>query len=274
MKIIILAAGKGTRLMPLTQNTPKPLLHLKDGKTLLETQIDNIISSGVIDEIIVVVGYKAEQIKAKIKNYEKTKNIKITVVCNPFYNVSNNLLSLWLARYEMDFSFLVTNGDNIFDKQVFIDLVTRTGDGINLTTTKIEKFNADDMKVIEKNGYITKVSKKIIEEEASGESVGLVKISGESYINAFKDTLDDLATNEEYINVFWLEVFNRLAEKAVIIKPFEINRNNWLEFDFHIDLETARCILEKNIQGQTEAQQLSVVQEKKESYPKIWGSPL
>lgn len=237
--------------MPLTQNTPKPLLHLNGGKTLLETQIDNLINSGVIDEIILIIGYKADQVEAKIKSYQKEKNIRIKTIYNPFYNVSNNLLSLWLSRHEMDTPLLITNGDNIFDSIVFKEMITKTAEGIFLARTDIDKFNPDDMKVIEKNNQIHKVSKTITEEEATGESVGLVKISGEKYANAFREGLETLARNEEYNNSYWLEVFNLLADKAVPIEAFHLKRENWFEFDFHIDLETAQNILHKKMEDRS-----------------------
>ena len=65
MKIIILAAGKGERLMPLTKNTPKPLLDMGNGATLLEEQIAGLQESGVVEEIALVIGYLAEQVEAK-----------------------------------------------------------------------------------------------------------------------------------------------------------------------------------------------------------------
>ena len=67
MRIIILAAGKGTRAMPLTRNTPKSLLDIGNGVTLLEKQLEDIQKSKVIDEIVLIIGHLAEQIEAKIK---------------------------------------------------------------------------------------------------------------------------------------------------------------------------------------------------------------
>ena len=67
MKIIILAAGKGERLYPLTKNTPKPLIDLGNGETLLETQLRSLSESKVIDEVVIVIGYLYEQIESKLK---------------------------------------------------------------------------------------------------------------------------------------------------------------------------------------------------------------
>ena len=102
MKLIILAAGKGERLWPLTKNTPKPLLDLGNGNTLLEEQLERVQSSGVIDEVVLVTGYLSEQIEAKLRTMMATAPIRIKTLYNPFYDVANNLASLWLARHDTD----------------------------------------------------------------------------------------------------------------------------------------------------------------------------
>lgn len=243
MKLIILAAGKGTRLMPLTRNTPKSLLALKDGRSLLETQIDGVAESGVIDEVVLVIGYRAEQIEAKMKIYEHAK-VRVSTIYNPFFEISNNLLSLWLALSAMDGDFMVTNGDNIFSPETFRGLAENTGDGIHLTVTDIEEFNEDDMKVIMKDGKVARVSKDIKGGEESGESVGLAKISGESFINVYRDCLNALVRNPENINRFWLETFNYLSQRAVQAVPYRIERKDWFEFDIHLDLNTALDLMQ------------------------------
>lgn len=236
MKMIILAAGRGSRLGSLTDNTPKPLIDLGNGKTLLETQLEAIEESKVIDEIVLVIGYCWDQIEAKMKKY-KRNGVKITTIFNPFYEVSNNLMSLWLAKNKMDSDFIVTNGDNIFDKQVFIDLVNKNREGIFLTTNRKQNYNDDDMKLILGEG-VERVSKDIPSQDASAESVGLALISGEKSREIFKNNLEELARESEYLNKFWLEVFNRMISKGVFIKTFEIDGSKmWAELDFHMDLK-------------------------------------
>lgn len=245
MKLIILAAGKGERLMPLTRNTPKSMLLLEDGRTLLETQLDNVIKSGCIDEVVLVLGYRAEQIEAKVKVYEKGA-IKLTTIVNPFYDISNNLMSLWFAKEHLKENCLISNGDNIFSSQVFSGLCDQKEDGIFLTMTNLDKFNPDDMKLTLKGDNVVNVSKQITEAEANGESVGLAKICGESFLAVFRETLECLARDPDNRNRFWLEVFNQIAKKAVSIKPYRIERSHWLEFDLHIDLKTALELIGTN----------------------------
>jgi len=219
MKIIILAAGRGTRLMPLTRNTPKPLIDLGNGKTLLEEQLESIQKSKVIDEIVLVIGYLAGQIESKIR-FWKQNGLKITTVYNPFYDTSNNLISLWFAKHQMNEDFIITN--------------------------ERRKYGDGDMKVTldDKNNAI-KVSKLIEKDKIHAESVGLVLVSGEKYRKLFKENLEELARDKEYINKYWLEVFNLMYNKGIPINTFEMNSDKWREVDFHVDLED----LKRRVQG-------------------------
>lgn len=243
MRIIILAAGKGTRAFPLTKNTPKPLLDIGNGVTLLEKQLENIQKSKVVDEVILVIGYLAEQIEVKLKMHEEN-GLKVTTVYNPFYEMSNNLISLWLAKHYMDEDFLITNGDNIFEPDVFADLVNKNDDGIFLTISKKGKYNEGDMKVVLKDKAVARVSKEIPVNEASCESVGLVMVKGGKYRDIFKKNLESLARNKNYINKFWLEVFNLMNSHGIAIKTFKIDgKTKWREVDFHLDLDEAKKLL-------------------------------
>jgi len=241
MKIIILAAGKGERLMPLTRNTPKPLLDLGNGKTLFEEQLEQIQKSKVVDEVALIIGYLAEQIEAKMK-FWREKGIKIQTIYNPFYEMSNNLISLWLAKYQMDGDFIITNGDNLFDYDVFQNLVNNHQNGIFLTICKRERYGTDDMKVIlDDKKNVVRVSKLIENEKADTESVGLVLISGEKYREIFRESLEELARNKEYLNKYWLEVFNLMSKKGIPIHTFEIDKTKWIEIDIHLDLKDVRA---------------------------------
>lgn len=247
MKLIILTSGTGKRLMPLTANTPKALIDLGNGMTLLETNLKNIAESKVIDEVVLVIGYCADQIEAKIKKYQH-QGMKIKTVYNPFYEVSNNLMTLWMAKPEMNEDFMITNGDNILQPEVYAQLATKKN-GIYLTTSLREDYRADDMKVIIKEGSIDRVSKQIAHEEASAESVGLALLSGEKHREIFRANLEELARDKAYLNKFWLEVFNRMADKGVHITPFEIDGEKlWVEIDFHGDLnEVISSLIKRKI---------------------------
>lgn len=243
MKIIILAAGRGERLMPLTQNTPKPLIDMGNGNTLLEEQMMSIQESEVIDEVVLVVGYLAEQIEAKMKAYHD-RGFHISTLYNPFWKVSNNLLSLWLARHVIaNHDVMITNGDNIFSPSVFSGLAEQS-EGIWLGTCRKTNFDSDDMKVKLIDGFVASVSKQTPGEEALAESPGLVMVRGARARQLFVEQLEGTVRDDDNNNRFWLEVFNRMWTKGVHVRPWMFeSAGNWQEIDFHVDVGLMRDLL-------------------------------
>ena len=93
MKYIFLVAGKGSRLNPLTLDIPKSMFRL-DQKTTLIARMVNLIRENDRDaDIVVVTGHKHVSIENELRN--------ITFVHNPFYEVTNSIASLWLARAQL-----------------------------------------------------------------------------------------------------------------------------------------------------------------------------
>ncbi len=108
MKAIILAAGRGKRLYPYTKYIPKCLLDI-GGVTILEHQINSIRDCG-IDEVVIVIGFGFEKVENFLRTYDGL-GLKIRTLYNPFYQTTNSLISLWIARGEMDQDIVVMNGD-------------------------------------------------------------------------------------------------------------------------------------------------------------------
>jgi choline kinase len=156
--------------------------------------------------------------------------------------MSNNLITLWLGKHEMNEDFLITNGDNLYIFDVVKDLVDETNDGIYVTICYRDNLGEDDMKVLlDENKKILNVSKEI--NDSNIESVGLVKVKGKKYRKIYQDVLEQLARNKNYLNKFWLETFNVLADKGVEINSFEIDKNKWREVDFHFDLKDLKELI-------------------------------
>ena len=109
MKAIILSAGQGRRLLPLTEVTPKCCL--RPGElSILEWQIRELSAAGV-DEVVVVTGFGHEKVEEIVK---RVKGIRARTLYNPFYAQSDNLGTCWIAREEMDGPFVLINGDTLF----------------------------------------------------------------------------------------------------------------------------------------------------------------
>lgn len=110
MQAVILAAGEGKRMRPLTLQTPKPLLKV-DGKTFLEHNLDQLI--GIVDEVILVIGYKGEMIKNYIKN--EYQSIKIRYAEQKKQLGTGH--ALMQAADLIKGKFLLLMGDDLYSKE-------------------------------------------------------------------------------------------------------------------------------------------------------------
>ena len=119
MKGLILSAGMGTRLDPLTRTRPKCLVHVA-GKPMMEYQLDSLRRAGVKD-CTIVVGYMADSVRGFFGS--EFRGVSISYVENTIYAQTNNLYSLWLARGELNDDVLLLEGDLVFDDQLIRKLV-------------------------------------------------------------------------------------------------------------------------------------------------------
>lgn len=241
MRAIIIAAGKGTRLFPLTKNTPKSLIEVGNGITMLESQLHSLKENGIKD-VTIIVGYKAEQIEAKIKKYANDFNIN--TVYNPFYETSNNLISVWMARHFMQEDFITINGDDIF-KPVVIENLLKSEHNITMVIDEKPEYDDDDMKVIHKNGLVQQVSKKIPVSEANGESVGIIKFTGKGR-QIYIDTLEEMVRDEENMNAFYLKAIQQVINKGYPVNFSMCKPDDWGELDFHPDLVLIKQYLRRS----------------------------
>lgn len=241
MKAILISAGKGERLYPLTKNTPKSLLEVGNGLTLLETQLHSLAENN-IREIVIITGFKAEQIEAKIKEYQK--NMNITTVFNPFFDISNNLLSVWMARHHMAGDFITINGDDIFSADVIANLLKSPHD-ITMVIDEKATYDDDDMKVIHKSGEVLQVSKKIDASVANGESIGIIKYTNKGP-KIFTDMLDSMVRDLQNRNLFYLQAIQNIIDKGFKVHYSMCKETDWAELDFHPDLKLIRTYLSRN----------------------------
>lgn len=110
-KAVFMAAGFGSRMVPVTLNTPKPLIKV-NGKRIIETLLDAIVGVG-INDITIVRGYLGEQFELLLKKYPQIKFID-----NPIYNESNNISSAYLVRNMLDNAYLLESDLLLYDKNV------------------------------------------------------------------------------------------------------------------------------------------------------------
>ena len=234
MKVLILAAGTGSRLWPLTRNTPKSLVDLGRGTTLLETQLEAIKLCGVQD-IVILTGYRSAQIEAKIEYYE---DFNFEVVYNPFYDVSENAMSAWLAKPYLQEDFVLVNGDDIYNSEVLRRLLAAEDEVVMVVSRKPE-YDEDDAKVYTSGDRVYKVSKELKPKDANGESIGMVKFkeNGRSW---WFNELDSLIRSRKGLKASFLDALQSLMDDGLPVNYVTCSPDEWAEIDIHPDLKSVR----------------------------------
>ena len=239
MQIVILAAGRGERLRPLTNYTPKSLLQVANGLTLLESQLLSIQQVPEISETLLVVGYLAEQIEAKVQCYVRD-GMSIRTIYNPFYDVSNNLFSLWFAMPYCGDEFVVVNGDDVFNPVVLSGLVASQSEReIVMVIDRKNKHDHEDMKVYTEGERAFEVSKKMSLDRANAESIGMIMFRGRGS-HKLKAVLDQIVRQDRGKQVFWLAAVQQIIDEGLPVYIHECSPEDWAEIDFRPDLDTVQ----------------------------------
>jgi choline kinase len=240
MQVIVLAAGRGERLRPLTDGVPKSLIEIQPGVPLIEAQLKSITASECIDQVVFIVGYRASQIEEYLK---RNPYLPITTVYNPFFDVSNNLVSLWIARHYVHGPFIVLNGDDIFAPQV-IKRLTAVRDPINMMVSRKPSYDPDDMKVVIQNCTVQQIGKHIDSIEANGESIGMIRFQGEGAERLW-ETLGQSVREPSGRAAYWLAAVQALIDAGMPVRITECLPSEWAEMDFHADLTHVRQRLDQ-----------------------------
>ena len=233
MKVIILSAGQGTRLLPLTAEIPKCLLEIQ-GKTLLEWQIAELQKCGV-DEITVVTGYGAEKVEALLQQRYEGQNIKTHY--NPDYATTDNLVSCWKAREEMSEDFILLNGDTLFEAAVVRSLLASPVNPITVTINHADNYDADDMKVSMAENRLVNIGKDLPADKVHGESIGMILFRGDGPM-MFRKGLEKALNDTKTVCRWYLSVIDALAQEETVL-TCSIRGLQWGEVDYVVDLKKA-----------------------------------
>jgi len=223
MKIIILAAGIGSRL---GNPFPKPLTPLNDGKSIMYKQLDAISKHFDINNVSIVVGFKKDLIMERFPD--------VSYVYNPFFDRTNTSKSLLKAlRKNKKESILWLNGDVVFDENLFEDLKPEIDANNSFISVNTSRVADEEVKYTLKNGYVHELSKNV--KNGLGEAVGINFIASDD-INTFIDKLE-ICEDQDYFEK-GLEL--AIQTKNLKIKAVDISKYNCIEVDFKEDLENAK----------------------------------
>ena len=238
MKAIILAAGVGKRLWPLTQHRPKCLIEL-GGRTLLARYLDALAWVG-IRQAVVVVGYKQDMIRSAVA--ADSRGVDVRYLVNEHYQ-RGSMSSLWLARTELDDDVLIMDADVLFDREILRRLVTSSWPTALLMDDTVKQTTEECMVVV-RGGRVVALTKRMPERyDFVGEGVGFLKVKQadtDALIISLKGHADHGELDMEYEDAL-LEFFG-----AVRVGHEKVGGLPWIEIDFPEDVARAeREILPK-----------------------------
>lgn len=238
MKAIVLSAGQGRRLLPLTSELPKCLLALDGQRSLLQLQLEALARCG-IPQAVVVTGYGAELVEAHLAGLSTTR-IRIDTIYNPFFGSSDNLISCWLSRVAMDDDFLLLNGDTVFEDAVLVRLLDSVRDPLTVTVDHKRSYDDDDMKVaLDASGRVLAIGKTLPADAVGAEAIGLIAFAG-SGPKLFVEGLERAVRRPDATRSWYLSVVHEIAEEDGVVGTASIRGLWWREIDGSADLSRAR----------------------------------
>ena len=223
MKIIILAAGIGSRL---GNPFPKPLTPLKSGDTIMKQQINNLTSYFNFDDINIVVGFKKDLIMESMPD--------ATYIYNQVFDQTNTSKSLLkaLKKYVGE-SVLWLNGDVVFDKRIFDLLTPYINKNESFVSVNNEEVSDEEVKyTLDSNGFIKEISKTV--KNGLGEAVGINFISSKD-INFLIKRLEECDNND----YFEKGIETAIQKDQIKVQAVDISKYKCIEIDFIEDLENA-----------------------------------
>ncbi len=248
MQAVILAAGMGKRLKELTKNNTKCMVEI-NGLSLIERLLKQLDDKG-LDRIIIVIGYRAEQLKNNILSLNlKTK---VEFIVNEVYDKTNNIYSFYLAKdYMLKDDTLLFESDIIMEDSIINDLIN-SNESIAIVD-KYEEwmdgtcFKIDSSGII--NEFVSSKTMDLSKNETYYKTVNVYKFKKDFmkkwYIPFLEAYMSGLGYNEYYEQVLRIIL---LLDNQTTIRAVNIKGKIWYEIDDATDLEIATALFSGNKQ--------------------------
>lgn len=252
MKVIILAAGQGTRLRPLTDDRPKCMVEV-NGKSIIERQLSVMYRCGIREEdITIVAGYRGEVLQ------ELFRDVGIQVIINEDYENTNMVCSLMCARemMEREDDILVSYGDIIYSEEVLRTILGSEEDASVIVDDGWYSYWSercenplDDAETLlfDEEGYLTEIGQKTTDlKRVQSQYIGLMRFKGKG-VEALLDLADEAEersrkgmplwrTSRTYQKMYMTDLLQGLIDEGNKLKAVHINRG-WFEIDDCEDLK-------------------------------------
>jgi choline kinase len=231
---ILLSAGQGSRMLPLTAERPKCLIEFS-GRTLLEWQVE-MLARGGVKRIDVVTGFMTDMVDECLAGIRDPR-VEITTRFNPFYKVADNLGSCWIARAAMEGDYLILNGDTLVSEEIVARVLQGSDWPIAVTVDVKPAYDSDDMKVERDGEQLVRIGKTLTAQQSNAESIGFLAFRGEGSA-LFREAVRAAMRTPEGVQHWYLKVIDSLAPTGKV-GTVSIEGLGWAEVDFLNDIEIA-----------------------------------
>ena len=236
---VILAAGRGERLRPLTTSRPKALIFV-GRQTILGRILETLEDQGV-NKLILITGYRGNLIKKYVR--ENFPGLHVVFLRNRKYSRTNTLYSLWLAHAQVAGKpFLLFDGDLVFEPRI-LQAVLKSKASSVLACDGGRRLDKEAVCVTgEPGGRICQIGKQLLRRETVlGESIGLAKFGGHSSRLLFRVGREVLR-KPHGMSAYYEAAFQEMVNRGVLLKTVDIRGSRWAEIDMRQDLRRARVL--------------------------------
>jgi choline kinase len=235
---MVLAAGAGRRLGPLTEDLPKTLLQIDGERSILDLAIANLKEAG-LDEVAVVTGFAAARVEERRAELEERYGVSLELVFNDRAEIWNNAYSLWCARELFSEGVLLVNGDTVHPASVEQRLIEARGEDIVIAIDDdLARLNDESMKVqLSEEGFMRRITKQLPMDVAGGEYIGLTLIEAAA-AGPLAEALK--ATWERDPQLYYEDGFQEFVDRGGTVATAPIGAVDWVEVDDDDDLGRAR----------------------------------
>jgi choline kinase len=237
---MVLAAGAGRRLEPLTKDLPKTLLPVEGDRTILDIALANLRAAGM-ERVAIVTGFASHRIEELVPTLQDRYGVELELVFNDKALEWNNAYSLWCARHLFGEGVLLCNGDTVHPPSIEETLLANRGPDILLALDDFHELTEEAMKVrMTPDGRLERITKLMEPSEGQGEYIGVTLIEPRA-AEPLADALQ--ATFERDPQLYYEDGFQELSDRGGHVGAASIGEVEWVEIDDHADLQHAREVV-------------------------------
>jgi choline kinase len=228
---LLLAAGTGSRLRPLTRNAPKCLTEV-GGRPILDRLIHNLRAKG-FQRLVVVLGHQGDQIRDFLRH--KADGMRVDYVFNPEYQTTNNLYSLWLARQQIQEPFLLVESDLVFEARMLDDMLYPD----RIAISKLRPWMNGTTVVLGSGKRVMAFRPDCGQcDTPRYKTVNLYSLSLKTW-KAMEKRLSDYVSDDR-LGVYYEAVFtDMVADGSLAFDAVFFDADRWYEIDTLVDLDEA-----------------------------------